>query len=464
MSAITFIGATGTVTGSRFLLELEKETLLIDCGLFQGKKEHRLKNWEFFYTSPYEIDRVLLTHAHIDHSGYIPRLCHDGFEGPIHCTYATYDLCDILLKDSAHIQEEDARWANKRGYSKHEPALPLYTVQDAKSALKQFQPQHYGDDLYIQGEYRIKFKDAGHLLGSSFVDIKKVSGNKSRKILFSGDIGRPDPQFLREPSQLFNVDYLVLESTYGNRLHERVDTEGDLVRIINESMGREGVLIIPSFAIGRTQTLLYMLRELEEQKLIPSLPVYVDSPMAIDATGIFKRRISDQSLTSRLLTLQGKKIFQPAKLQLCTSRQKSIELNKIKKDAIIIASSGMATGGRVLHHLALRLPDERNTVLFSGHQVTGTRGRHIVEGNPTVKIHGEEIPINAKIESLKGLSGHADYNEILAWLIGFNKPPDKTFIVHGEPEASQALAEKIKGKLGWDVTVPQPEESYEIEL
>ena len=464
MARLTFLGATGMVTGSKYLLEFDKHKFLIDCGLFQGAKKYRLKNWESLPLDPADVDRVLLTHAHIDHTGYLPRFCKDGFSGPVHCTHATGDLCDIMLKDSAHLQEEDAAWANKKGYSKHKPALPLYTVKDAEETLKRFQPLQYGEDLFIEDGLRLKFKDAGHILGSSFIDIKKTNGKNQKKIVFSGDIGRPERPILRDPVQVFNVDYLVLESTYGDRLHETSSSYDALARVINDSVDRGGVLLIPSFAVGRTQALLYVIRELEGRGDIPSLPVFVDSPMAINTTEIFSKRLADHDLTSRILSLEGKKVFQPEQLRICRSRDDSKGINKIKKRAIIISASGMVTGGRILHHMIARLPKSENTVLFIGYQAMGTRGRLLLEGKDSLRIHGQDVPVEAKIENFTGFSAHADYNEILAWLMGFNKAPEKTFIVHGEPEASAALAEKIRSKFSWDVVVPALDESFEIDF
>jgi metallo-beta-lactamase family protein len=461
---LSFFGATGTVTGSRHFLELRKHNFLIDCGLFQGPKENRQKNWDPFPVSPQGIDNVLLTHAHIDHSGYLPKFCNEGFHGKVLCTKATARLCEIMLKDSAHLQEEDARWANKKGFSRHKPALPLYTVKDAERALTHFDPVQYGEGIYFEDDLRIKFKDAGHILGSSFIDIKSGDSKRSRKIVFSGDLGRPAEKYLREPVQPFNVDYLVIESTYGDRLHDQTDPREELTRIIKESVERGGVLIIPSFAVGRTQTLLFIIRELEEQGKIEPLPIYMDSPMAIGVTNIFKDRITDQNISSRVLILEGKQIFQPKKLHICEEREQSIAINKIDKGAIIISASGMVTGGRILYHIANRLPDKKNTVLFIGYQAEGTRGRAITEGKPEVKIHGQMVPVNAHVENISGLSAHADYNEILAWLLGFNKPPLKTFIVHGEKQASAALAEKIQGQLGWDVVIPKFGESFELDF
>jgi len=464
MAQLTFLGANGTVTGSRFLLDAEKIKLLIDCGLFQGLKQDRLKNWEPFPIPPAEIDRVLLTHAHLDHSGYLPRFTKQGFTGKVHCTWSTFDLCKIMLRDSGHLQEEDAYWANKNKFSKHEPALPLYTVEDAENSLKYFDPVFYGQDLFVTDSLRVEFRDAGHILGSSFVDIKNTSNKRVRKILFSGDLGRPSRPILRDPVQIFEVDYLVLESTYGDRLHDPKPPEEELARVINESVKRGGSLVIPSFAVGRTQELLFCIRELEEQGKIPSLPVFVDSPMAIDTTMIFEKRKGDYNLEAKVLELEGKNILKTRQIKFCRSTEESKQLDEQKIPGIIISASGMVEGGRILHHLAHRLPHPQNTVLFIGFQAAGTRGRTIVEGKPTVKIHGQQIPIRAKIENISGFSAHADYNEILAWLMGFNRPPLKTFIVHGEPEAAEALAEKIKNRFGWDVIIPKFKESFEIDF
>jgi len=464
MAQLTFLGANGTVTGSRFLLDAEKIKLLIDCGLFQGLKQDRLKNWEPFPIPPAEIDRVLLTHAHLDHSGYLPRFTKQGFTGKVHCTWSTFDLCRIMLRDSGHLQEEDAYWANKKKFSKHEPALPLYTVKDAENSLKSFDPVFYGQDLFVTDSLRVEFRDAGHILGSAFVDIKNTSNQRVRKILFSGDLGRPSRPILRDPVQVFEVDYLVLESTYGDRLHDPKLPEEELARVINESVKRGGSLVIPSFAVGRTQELLFCIRELEEQGKIPSLPVFVDSPMAIDTTMIFEKRKGDYNLEAKILELEGKNILKTRQIKFCRSTEESKQLDEQKIPGIIISASGMVEGGRILHHLAHRLPHPQNTVLFIGFQAAGTRGRTIVEGKPTVKIHGQQIPIRAKIENISGFSAHADYNEILAWLMGFNRPPLKTFIVHGEPEAAEALAEKIKNRFGWDVIIPKFKESFEIDF
>jgi metallo-beta-lactamase family protein len=463
MTKLTFLGATGTVTGSRFFLEIDGHSLLLDCGLFQGLKKNRLRNWEPFPIAPADLDRVFLTHAHIDHSGYLPRLCKQGFKGKVHCTHATHNLCEILLRDSGHLQEEDATWANKRGFSKHKPALPLYTVEEAEKALSQFEPYHYGEDIFLTDSLRVKFKDAGHILGSSFIDVKSMNDGRANRIVFSGDLGRPARPILRDPVQPFEVDYLILESTYGNRLHQNETPEKDLAAVINASVDRGGVLVIPSFAVGRTQQLLYALRELEEDKEIASLPVYVDSPMAIDTTTVFENNKGCYGLVAKVLEIRGTSILKPQQLKFCRHRDESKALNKIKKKAIIISASGMATGGRILHHMRYRLPSGRDTILFIGHQAEGTRGRKILDGNPTVRIHGEDVPIKARVENISGFSAHADYNEILAWLMGFNRPPKQTFIVHGEPDASSSLAEKITARLGWNVIIPKFQESFTLD-
>jgi len=358
---------------------------------------------------------------------------------------------------------EDARWANKKGYTKHRPALPLYTSDDAEKALGQLESVNYGESLYLSG-LRVKFKDAGHILGSSFVEIRTKGEGDSKKVLFSGDLGRPGRPILRDPMQAFNVDYLILESTYGNRLHEANSPEEELAKVINQSMGRGGVLLIPAFAVGRTQQILFVLRELQEEGKIPPVKIFVDSPMAVDTTGVFERRRGDYDLESKILELNGKRILQPKKLTLTRDRKQSKKIDQIKSGAIIISASGMLSGGRILHHLIRRLPKKENTLLFIGYQAEGTRGRALLEGSQKIKIHGEEVPVNARVEQVSGYSGHADYNEILAWLMGFNRKPKKTFLVHGEKESSEALSEKIRGLLGWDVEIPAFGQGFDLEL
>ena len=463
MPTLSFHGATGTVTGSRFLLEEGGKKFLIDCGLFQGLKELRLRNWEPFPIPPPEIDGVILTHAHIDHSAYLPRLVKYGLSNPIYATTATVDLCSIMLPDSAHLQEEDASYANKKRFSKHSPALPLYTSDDAEATLRLLKPIPYGQNITISNEMELCFRDAGHILGSAFVDIRIVLNSRKIRVLFSGDLGRPAQPILRDPHTVFGTDYLVIESTYGNRLHGDKDSKSELARVINESVERGGILVIPSFAVGRTQELLFTIRELEEDNTIPKLPVYVDSPMAIDATMVFEKNRKDHDLESKVMALRGKEILKTAKLQFARDRNQSMALNNIKNKSIIISASGMVTGGRILHHLFRRLPNPRDTLLFIGYQAEGTRGRKILNGAEHVKIHGEYVPIRARIENISGFSAHADYNEILAWLSSFNYPPKRVFIVHGEPEQSKALADKIRSKFGWIVEIPEYNSKYQLE-
>jgi metallo-beta-lactamase family protein len=462
MAKITFLGATGTVTGSKFLLEAGGKKLLIDCGLFQGLKELRLRNWEDFPVDPTSIDAVILTHAHIDHTGYLPKLVQLGFKGSVYATTATAELSSIMLPDSAHLQEEDAKYANKKQFTKHKPALPLYTVNDAQDALELFQPLPYGKVEQLAPNLTLCYRDAGHILGSAFVDLRVTTENGERRILFSGDLGRPAQPILRDPHTVFGTDYLILESTYGDRLHGQTDKKTDLAQVINASYQRGGVLIIPSFAVGRTQEILFTIRELEEEQRIPIMPVFVDSPMAINATNVFMKNTHDHDLESKVAGLQGVDILKTADLRFAQTAEQSKAINNIKGKAIIISASGMVTGGRILHHLFNRLENPNNTILFIGYQAEGTRGRTILEGAETVKIHGQQIPIRARIENISGFSAHADYNEILAWLSNFNEAPRKIFIVHGEASQSKALRERIKSSFQWETVVPEYLESFEL--
>lgn len=464
MSSLSFHGAAGTVTGSRHLLRIGGKNILVDCGLFQGPKNLRLKNWDPFPISPVDIDLIVLTHAHIDHTGYLPRLVRQGYANPIICTHTTAQLCKYLLPDTAHLQEEEARWANKKGFSKHSPALPLFTTDDAERTLKLFKPVQFGDHFDIAPGYRLKFRPTGHILGAAYLDIKSTNKPHPRKIVFSGDLGRPRDEILREPSQPYNVDYLILESTYGNRRHSLEQPRAELARVINETVERGGALIIPAFSVGRTQTLLYILRELEEEKLIPELPVFVDSPMAIGATDVFRNNARDLNLECRTEFLSGKNLFHPANLRFAQSVDESMAINRQNEPCIIISASGMLAGGRILHHLKNRLGDKQNTVLFIGYQAEGTRGRQILEGAQRIKIFGKEIPVKAHIERIEGFSGHADYQEILAWLMGFNQAPEHIFLVHGEPEASQALADRIREHFGWTVSIPTEGQQFDLDL
>lgn len=455
MTRLTFLGAAGTVTGSRHLLETHGKKLLIDCGLFQGTKANRLKNWDVFPVDPASIDCVLLTHAHVDHIGYLPRLVKDGFRGPIFCTDATAQLARILLLDTAHLQEEEARWANKRGYSKHRPALPLFSRDDAEHVLPLLKPLSYGTHFEPAPGVRGKFRDVGHILGAAFLDLKTVQSRRERKIVFTGDVGRPTDILLRPPAQPYNVDYLVMESTYGDRLHEHGEPIDHVAAAIERGLARGGVVLVPAFAVGRSQMLLYVLRQLQDSgRLGADVKIFLDSPMAVEALEVHKRNISDLNLTCRSEFLHGVDLFRPRNLTLSVSRLDSQAINKVKSNAIIISSSGMMAGGRVLHHLAERLPDERNTVLVIGYQAEGTRGRALVDGRESIRMFGGEVPVKAHLERIEGFSGHADYEEMMAWLYGFNRDPERVFLVHGEGNASMAFGEKIRRQFKWDVSVP----------
>ncbi len=464
MAKITFFGAAGTVTGSRHMLETHGKRILIDCGLFQGRKEMRLKNWDTFPISPITFDEIILTHAHIDHTGYLPKFVKDGFSGTINCTDATADLLRILLPDTGHLMSEEARYANKKGSSKHKPAKPLFDEEDAQAVFPLVKPVPYGRHFYPAEGLRAKFRNVGHILGASYVDLKTKSGDGYSKILFSGDLGRPHDSILRAPAQPYNVDYLVMESTYGDRLHNKYDPREDFVRILNESFERGGVVVIPAFSVGRTQTLLYMLRELEEEGLIPSVPVYVDSPMALKALDVHKNHVADLNIAARKQKILGTHLFKPKQTQHCRKVDQSKAINRIKDRAIIISASGMATGGRILHHLKERLPNPNNTILFVGYQAEGTRGRKLMDGAEELRMFGDDIPVNAKIEYIPGFSGHADYGEMLAWMMGFNQKPKKVFLVHGEDDVRHAWAKHIREKLNWDVVVPEEGESFDLEF
>ena len=453
MSTLTFLGATGTVTGSKYLLEAGGERLMIDCGLFQGLKELRLRNWNPLPIPPSSIQWLALTHAHLDHTGYIPRLIKDGFKGQIYASPATVDLSKLMLPDSGHLQEEDAAYANKKGFSKHDPALPLYTYNEAVKSLESFHPIDESKPLDLSSHFTLRCFSAGHILGARMIEVTVRENGSVKRILFSGDLGRFPQLILREPVVPEDgFDYMLLESTYGDRLHPRDDVGARLASIVESTAQRGGTVVIPSFAVGRTQELLYLFRELIEQGKMHSLPIHVDSPMAIDVTDLYRRHQEDHDLQTGALEAQGIKPFSPPGVHFDKSVQDSKALNDARFPTIIISASGMATGGRVVHHLERCLPDHRNTILFVGFQAAGTRGRLIQAGQP-VKMHGQYVHIRARIETLEHLSGHADYGEILGWLHPFHKPPGKMFLVHGEPKASESLRQKVAQELQWDVSV-----------
>jgi metallo-beta-lactamase family protein len=444
-----FLGAADTVTGSRHLVEIGDQRLLLDCGLFQGFKTLRERNWAPLPYPPKEIDAVVLSHAHLDHSGYLPVLVKQGFKGPIYCTAATRDLAEVLLLDSAHLQEEDARRANRGGFSHHAPALPLYTVAEARRAIARLSPLPPGRALRL-GQVQVNLTPVGHLLGASAVTLR--SGNVS--LVYSGDVGRSSDLLMPAPVRVPQADVLLVESTYGNRVHPPEDVQAELGQRIRDTVRRGGSVLLPSFAVGRAQALMLVLQRLKAAGEIPAdLPVYLDSPMAIAATGLYLKHRRLLRIPTREagtlcdgVTLVGK-AAQSEKLSLAHGRS--------GYPCVIIAASGMATGGRVLHHLKAMAPNPRHQIVFPGFQVAGTRGARMIAGAPDVKIFGEYIAIKAQVSHLEGFSGHADANELMDWLHGFEKPPSHTFVVHGEPEASDTLRLRIADQLGWTVKVPE---------
>ncbi len=455
MPTLTFLGATGTVTGSKYLLEAGGERLLIDCGLFQGEKELRLRNWSPLPVPACSIQWLVLTHAHLDHTGYIPRLVKEGFRGQILASPATVDLAKLVLPDSGHLQEEDAAYANKKGFSKHTPALPLYTYDEAVKSLDYFRAIDETRPLELSAHYTLRFFFAGHILGARMVEVSIRDNGATRKVLFSGDLGRFPQLILPEPVVPEDgYDYLLLESTYGNRLHPRDDVGERLAAIVESTAERGGTALIPAFAVGRTQELLYLFRELIEQQKMHGVPIHVDSPMAIDVTNLYRQHREEHDLDTEALEAKGIKPFAPPELHFDKSVEESKALNEARFPMIIISASGMATGGRVVHHLARCLPDHRNTILFVGFQAGGTRGRAIQDGAEFIKMHGQQVRVRARVKTLEHLSAHADYGEILGWLGKFPKPPGKIFLVHGEPAASESLREKIAQQFRWNVVIP----------
>lgn len=449
MASLTFLGAARTVTGSKYLLEVDGRRLLVDCGLFQGLKELRLRNWEPLPIPADSLSSVVLTHAHIDHSGYLPRLVAQGFNGRVFCTAGTADLCRIVLPDAGRLAEEDAREANRHGYTRHKPALPLFTEADAVRALSQLQPFGYERAAPVLPGVEAEFVNAGHLLGSGFV-VLTIQGPPPVRIVFSGDLGRYDRPILPDPLPVRSADVLLLESTYGDRLHEADDQAEHLATIVRDTTHRGGRVIIPAFAIGRVEEVIYWLRKLEERQAIPVLPVYLDSPMAVEALQGYAARSYELDVDVR--PGHGEvSAFCTRRFRLVSSTQQSIEVASQKTPAIVISSSGMATGGRVLFHLAAALPDARNTVLFTGYQAAGTRGRDLVDGARAVKIHGQMVPVAARIEQIHSMSAHADQSEITKWLSNFERPPKITWLVHGEPGPMDALRDLMRSQLRWTV-------------
>ncbi len=450
---LRFLGAAGTVTGSKYLLTNNDQSILIDCGLFQGLKELRLQNWDQFPTKPNSIDAIVLTHAHIDHSGYIPRLIKEGFAGKIFCTHATLALCKILLIDAGHLQEEEAEWLNRKKFSKHSPALPLFTQKEAETALEQFIPKNFDEPFEVTKDIRSTFKYAGHILGaaSAIIEAGEI------KIAFSGDIGRPNDPILFPPVKIPLVDYLVVESTYGNRQHEPTDPMKDLENVINEGLQKKGVILIPAFAVGRAQSLMFSLAELKRLGRIPNVPMYLNSPMATNVTNLFGEFKSLHRLTEEQCKEMGDAV------QYVRTVEESKALNEKKGPMIIISASGMATGGRIVHHLKAFVSNPTTTVILAGFQAAGTRGRALQDGAKEIKIHQQMIPVNASIRVLKNISAHADYSEILDWLALSKITPRKVFITHGETDAANKMKEHITERFHWPCEVPKQDQEFLLE-
>ena len=444
--SISFLGAAGTVTGSKYLIQTTNHLLLVDCGLFQGFKNLRLKNWAPLPFDSHSLDAVLLTHAHLDHSGYLPLLARNGFRGHIFCSSATQELCGILLPDAGHLQERDAEFANRHNYSKHKPALPLFTEADARNVLPLFKNVSFGQATSLETETEFLLHRAGHILGAASIELR--CGTTT--IVFSGDLGRFKDVVMRPPYLVEKADYLVVESTYGNRKHDTRNPEDILADVIAPTVHRGGTVIIPTFAVGRAQSLLFLLDRLRYSGRLPKLlPVFLDSPMAQDASDIFCRHEDDHYLTD-----QQCRSFCSNTVYV-RSAQESKELTANPMPKVILSASGMATGGRVLHHLKHYAPDPKNAILFAGFQAGGTRGAAMVAGAETIKIHGEYVPVRATVFNIENLSAHADVDEILRWLSSFKAPPRVTFITHGEPAASDALRQRIEEQLGWNCVVPE---------
>jgi metallo-beta-lactamase family protein len=449
---LSFLGGAGTVTGSKYLLENGERRVLIDCGLFQGFKALRLKNWAPFPMDPRSIGAVVLTHAHLDHSGYLPLLIKHGFAGPVFCSEATADLCAILLPDSGHLQEKDAEFANRHGFSKHRPAQPLYTEKDARAALTSLTLVPFDKEQALPGGAAFRLRRTGHILGSASIELDWAE----TKIVFSGDLGRYDDATMVDPVPVERADYLMVESTYGNRRHDKGDPADVLDEIISKTVHRGGTVVIPAFAVGRVQSLLFHLHKLKSRGRLANIPVFLDSPMAIDASEIFCRRTQDQKLSEA----ECRSACAVAQYVRSVDESKALTANPMPK--VIISASGMATGGRVLHHLKAYAPDHKSTILFAGFQAGGTRGAAMLAGAQSIKIHGQYVSVRAEVSNLDMLSAHADADEILRWLSGFKAAPRMTFITHGEPTASDALRQRIEEKFGWSCTVPDHGQKVEL--
>ncbi len=455
---LSFHGAAGTVTGSRHLVETDRNKILIDAGLFQGLKKLRLRNWEQPAFDPCALDHVILTHAHIDHAGYLPRLVRGGFAGPVHCTRATLDLAELLLMDSAHIQEEDAAYANRKKFSKHSPAEPLYTAEDAEHALGLLVPHDYEEWFSLEEGIEARFFNAGHILGSAMVELKVGR----RTIVFSGDLGKDDMPIHPDPKPCPADDILVVESTYGDRVHDDAPFVDQIRDAILETVNRGGTILIPSFAVARSQVVTFQLREAMKAGELPELPVHLDSPMAINATKIYSRHLDTENLDAEIVADGRERLF-PKNVSFHRSVQQSKDLNRLNGPRIIISASGMLTAGRVVHHLRRLAPHAENLILLVGYQAMGTRGRSLLDGAKTIRMHGRDIPVKARHFAVHGLSAHADRNELLKWVRSAPGIPNRIFVVHGEPDSSRSFADLLEAELGTRVDVPELGDSFDFE-
>ncbi|WP_200974404.1 MBL fold metallo-hydrolase RNA specificity domain-containing protein [Echinicola sp. 20G] len=458
---VKFLGGAQSVTGSRYLLEIDTTKILVDCGLFQGIKELRKRNWDSFPIDPAEIEMVLLTHAHIDHSGYLPKLVKEGFRGQIILTEPSLDLVKILLTDAGKLQEEEADYAQRKGYSSHEKPEPLYTKEDAETVFDLLHPIQFDEEVSLTDRITLTAYNAGHILGASILKLRVRGEHQTKTIVFSGDLGRYNDPILNPPIGLPKADILFIESTYGDRLHETNAPEELLAKAINDTYQKGGVAVIPSFAVGRTQLILYYLFKLQQKGKIPQIPIYVDSPMAIDVTKLYKDYLKYHRLGPSLQEEHANP-FAHKNLHYYQSQESSMSLNNLRGDAIIISASGMATGGRILHHLYNRLPHEQDSIIFVGYQAEGTRGRKILDGEKYSRMYGLDIEVKADIYYINGLSAHADQNELIKWADGIADKPKMTFVVHGEIEAATVFARKLEELFDWNTMVPNYLESVEI--
>jgi metallo-beta-lactamase family protein len=457
---VKFLGGAGSVTGSKYLLEIDDFKLLVDCGLFQGMKELRLRNWDSFPIDPAKIDAVVITHAHIDHSGYLPKLVKEGYAGPIYCTHATARLMEIMLRDSGKLQEEEAAYARKKGYSRHENPLPLYTLKEAEQSFGQFRSINFDETFEVSPNIGLRYLYAGHILGAAHAEIKIKGQQHTKKLLFSGDIGRYDNRLLYDPASVETTDILWVESTYGNKVSPETDHKIALKKTILETFDAGGCVLIPAFSVGRTQDILLLLAQLFQENAIPDCSVYIDSPMAISVTSLYKEFHDLHRLDDEMISRTP--VFDHPNFKYVRTQDSSENINTVKRNAIIISASGMCTGGRVLHHLFHRLPRINDTVIIVGYQAEGTRGRRILDKEPQIKIFGEMVDLRCRVEFIEGFSAHADRKELVRWLKNIKDSPKYTFVVHGEKEGAEALAITTSADMHFNTYIPHYMESFDL--